>query len=551
MTAAHRGAANRKSALAMKNIVIYDTTLRDGMQGEGMHLSVPDMVFIAKLLDELGVGYIEGGWPGSNPRDAAFFDNIRGVPLKHAKLAAFGTTRRSGITCDEDPSIQAMLRAEVPAAALVGKAWQFQTTSALGISPAENLDIIEDSVRYMKQRTEEVLFDAEHFFDGFADDPEYAFSVLKAAVAGGADYLVLCDTNGGTMTDTIKRAVEKAVATFDTKIAVHTHNDAELAVANSIAAVEAGALMVQGTINGYGERCGNANLVSIIAGLELKQGMRCLPEGNISMLTHVSRTLDETLNLTPKTFQPYVGGSAFAHKGGIHANAIMKDRRTYEHIEPEKVGNRNRILVSDLSGKASVVMKAKQFGITLEPSDPAVPVVLDRLKALEAEGYQFEAADASFKLLVDEAKGQRPTYFVLHDIDIRVSMTDRSAHNAAINPTFDSLSEARIKLEIGGVFAETRASGEGPVNAIDQALRKLIDKFYPSLKKVQLLDYRVRVLSSKAGTGSVVRVLIRSGDGNESWGTVGVSTNIIEASWRAMVDSLEYQLVRDNVEPYV
>jgi 2-isopropylmalate synthase len=528
-------------------ILIYDTTLRDGMQGEGMYLSVSDMVAV-KLLDDLGVDYIEGGWPGSNPRDEAFFEKAKALTLKHAKLAAFGATRRSGVTCDDDPSIQALLRAEVPAAALVGKAWRFQATHALCISPEENLDIIRDSVRYVKSRVSEVFFDAEHFFDGYADDPEYALGALKAAQDGGADYLVLCDTNGGMMIDDIKTAVAKTISLFQCPVAIHTHNDAELAVAGSIAAVDAGARMVQGTINGYGERCGNANLISIIAGLELKKGYRCLPEGNLSMLTHVSHTFDEILNLTPMSAQPYVGGSAFAHKGGIHTNAVMKDKRTYEHIEPELVGNSNRILVSDLSGKASVVMKAKQFGITLEPSDPAVPVILNRLKELENQGYQFEAADASFKLLVDEAKGKRPTYFVLHDIDVRVSMTDRSTHNASLNPAFDSMSEARIKLEIGGVFAETRAVGDGPVNAIDQAL---IDKFYPSLKQVQLLDYRVRVLSSKEGTGSVVRVLTRSGDGNEIWGTVGVSHNIIEASWRAMVDALEYQLVRDNVEPYV
>ncbi len=532
-------------------VVIYDTTLRDGMQGEGMYLSAPDMLIVAKLLDDLGVDYIEGGWPGSNPRDAAFFDIAKGQRFNSAKLAAFGTTRRSGISCAEDPSIQAMLKAEVPVAALVGKSWRFQATEALGISPEENLEIIEDSIRYMKSRVDEVFFDSEHFFDGYADDPDYALATLKAAVSGGADYLVLCDTNGGTMTETIKAAVEKAKNLFSCPLGIHAHNDADLAVANSIAAIDSGAMMVQGTVNGYGERCGNANLISIIAALELKKKYTCLPNGNVSMLTHVSRTLDEILNLTPKSFQPYVGSSAFAHKGGIHANAVMKDRRTYEHIEPELVGNSNRILVSDLSGKASVVMKAKQFGIVLEPSDPAIPMVLNRLKELENQGYQFEAADASFKLLVDEAKGRRPSYFVLHDIDIRVSMTDRSARNVSVNPTFDSISEARIKLEIGGVFAETRAVGDGPVNAIDQALRKLIDKFYPSLKNVRLLDYRVRVLSSKEGTGSVVRVLIRSGDGNETWGTVGVSHNIIEASWRAMVDALEYQLVRDNVEPYV
>ena len=520
------------------------------MQGEGMHLSVEDELVVTRVLDDLGVAHIEGGWPGSNPRDAEYFEKAKKLSLKHAKLAAFGATRRAGLACDDDPSLQALLKAGVPAATLVGKGSIFQAENALRISTEENLELVFDSIRYMKSRVEEVLFDAEHFFDGYIEDPSYAMAVLKAAVDGGADWLVLCDTNGGTMPDVLGEAVASVKKTFDIPIGIHTHNDADMAVANSISGVLNGATMVQGTINGYGERCGNANLISVIAGLELKENMSCLPRGNLSKLTHVSRTLDEILNLTPRRNQPYVGGSAFAHKGGIHASAVMKDSRTYEHIEPASVGNQNRILVSDMSGKASVVMKARQFGIELDPKDEAIPTILERLKTLEAQGYQFEAADASFKLLVDEAKRQRPSYFKLHDIIVRVDLADRARDNPEVFSALESRSEARIKLEVGGVFAETTGEGIGPVQAIDQALRKLIDKFYPSLKEVELLDYRVRVLSSKEGTGSVVRVLIRSGDQKETWGTVGVSQNIIEASWRAMVDALEYQLVRDDVEPY-
>ncbi len=535
----------------MTKVAIYETTLRDGMQGEGMFLSVEDKLVVTEMLDDLGVAYIEGGWPGSNPRDETYFEKAATLSLKNAKLVPFGMTRRSGITCDDDPSMQALLKSGCATVTLFGKSWEFQATDVLGISVAENLEIVEDSVRYMKSKVDEVIFDAEHFFDGYADNPDYALKVLDAAMKGGADYLVLCDTNGGTLTEDVGLAVEKVVAAFAKPVGIHTHNDADTAVANSIAAVIKGATMVQGCMNGYGERCGNANLVSVMAGLELKRKYQCLPEGNLSRLTHVSRTLAEILNIAPIRSQPYVGRSAFAHKGGVHANAVMKTSRAYEHIEPEQVGNHNRILVSDLSGKASVVMKARQFGVEIDQNDPAVPEILLHLKALENMGYQFEAADASFKLLVDKAKGQRPSFFVLHDIDVRMVMTDGHGAGVLEGLQLKGETEARIKLEIGGVFAETRAKGDGPVHAMDQALRKLIDKFYPSLKKVELLDYRVRVLSSAEGTASMVRVLIRSGDGRQTWGTVGVSTNIIEASWIAMVDALEYQLVRDNVEPYV
>ena len=530
------------------DVAVYETTLRDGLQGEGLNLSVEDKLMLTGVLDDLGVSYIEGGWPGSNPRDQEYFSRVKKVTLKHSRLAAFGATRRAGKACDDDPSIQAMLTAETKVVTIVGKSWKFQATNALGISPEENLEIIEDSIRYLKSRVDEVVFDAEHFFDGYLEDADYALEVLSAATAGGADHLVLCDTNGGTMTHDVRRIVEHVLRKTERPLGIHTHNDAEMAVANTVTAVAAGVGMVQGTINGFGERCGNANLISVIPALELKLKKRCLPDGKLALLTHVSRTVDELTNRTPQSSQPYVGRSAFAHKGGIHANAVMKDRRTYEHIEPEAVGNRQRILVSDLSGRSSVVLKAREFGIDLEQDDPATPVILDRLKCLESKRYVFEAADASFKLLVDWAKGQRPKYFDLHDLDVTVDIaSDEESEKNAVNVQ----SKARIKLEIGGVVAEARATGQGPVHAIDQTLRKLIDKFYPSLKEVELLDYKVRVLSSSTGTGSVVRVLIRSGDHKEVWGTVGVSHNIIEASWQAMVDALEYQLIRDGVEPYL
>ncbi len=530
------------------NVSVYETTLRDGLQSEGMHLSLPDKLALTQLFDELGVAYIEGGWPGSNPRDEAYFQQVSKLDLKTSKIAAFGSTRRSGNKCEVDPSVQALLHADTAVVTVFGKAWRFQATHALGISPEENLALIWETVSYLKPRVHEVIFDAEHFFDGYADDPDYAIKVLATAKDGGADQLVLCDTNGGTLTPDVTRAVERVREEIDCLLGIHTHNDAELAVANSLAAVRAGVRVVQGTMNGYGERCGNANLVSIIPALELKQGCTCLPAGKLALLTHVAHTVDEIANRSPMQYQPYVGRSAFAHKAGIHANAVMKDRRTYEHIEPAAVGNRHRILVSDLSGKASVCLKAKEVGVDLSGDDAATEIVLNRLKYLESKGYQFEGADASFKLLVDQAMGYRPRYFTLHDLDVHVDLRNTEETERV---GLDEFASARIKLEVGGVVAEARAEGDGPVHAIDKTLRKLIDKFYPCLKKVCLLDYKVRVLSSGEGTAAVVRVLIRSGDGSDVWGTVGVSHNIIEASWQAMVDALEYKLVRDKVEPYL
>jgi 2-isopropylmalate synthase len=535
-------------------VLIYDTTLRDGTQGEGVALSIRDKVTIAQLMDETGISYIEGGWPGSNPRDEQFFEDIKKVKLAQAKVAAFGSTRRSGITCDVDPNIQSLLRAETPVVTIFGKTWRFQAEVALKISGEENLVLIEDSIRYLKDRTPEVIFDAEHFFDGYKDDPEYAIACLRAALRGGADWLTLCETNGGAMTHEVDAAVSHVIreltsGSHTAPIGIHTHNDCELGVANALAAVRAGANLVQGTVNGVGERCGNANLISIVANLCLKmtpagQKPPLNPE-QLKRLKHLSRTVDETANRAPWTQQPYVGQSAFAHKGGIHVDAIKKDSRTYEHVEPESVGNHRRILVSDLSGRSNVEMKAKELGIDLDPSSPDARRVVARLKQLEADGYEFESAGGSFKLLAMECMGQRPAYFALRALEVTTAFGDGEHGQAEAGTT-----RARIEIGVGEQVAYTSAVGDGPVHAIDTALRSLIDKFYPELSSVRLVDYKVRVLTSKEGTGSVVRVLIQSSDGDESWGTVGVSPNIIHASWAAMVDALEYKLIKHTVEPY-
>lgn len=526
------------------SVIIYDTSLRDGTQGEGVQMSVADKLAVARMLADLGVGYIEGGWPGSNPRDEQFFAEARALKLGKTKLTAFGATRRAGVPCENDVSIQSLLRAETPAVTIFGKAWKFQATAALRISPEANLDLIEDSVRYLKSHVDEVLFDAEHFFDGYADDQDYALAALAAAVRGGADYLVLCDTNGGSLPNFITSAVTDALSRFKVPVGIHAHNDSELAVANSLAAVVAGARMVQGTVNGTGERCGNANLISIIPALALKMHIECIPQEKLANLTRLSHTVDELSNRAPWAAQPYVGLSAFAHKGGVHVDAIKKDSRTYEHVEPELVGNHRRILISDLSGRANIELKAQQFGLDLDANSSQTREILTRLKDLENKGYQFEGAEASFKLVIDEATGKRPKYFTLQKLvvtsELDDSMFTTTAHSTA----------AHIKVMVGGVMAETSVVGEGPVHAMDLGLRQLIDKFYPSLKAVRLSDYKVRVMSSGDGTESVVRVLVQSTDGEETWGTVGVSQNIIQASWQALVDALDYKLVKDNVRPH-
>ncbi|MGD8862435.1 MAG: citramalate synthase [Myxococcales bacterium] len=526
-------------------VVLYDTSLRDGTQGEGVQLSVGDKLAIAQLIDSLGARYIEGGWPGSNPRDEAFFEEARKLKLENARLAAFGSTRRAGIKCEHDPNLQALVRAEVPCLTIFGKSWAFQATEALRISPEENLELIEDSIRYLKARADEVVFDAEHFFDGYADDPDYAMAALQAAVRGGADWLALCDTNGGALPDAIATAVQHALQQCAAPVAIHTHNDGELAVANSLSAVRAGATMVQGTINGTGERCGNANLVSIIPALKLKMGIDCVSDEQLAQLRHVARAVDEISNRVPWAAQPYVGRSAFAHKGGVHVDAVKKNSRTYEHIDPELVGNSRRILLSDLSGRANVHLKAREMGLDLDPKGPETKRILDKLKELENGGYQFESAGASFKLFVMECLEQRPAYFELRDLEVHITFGEGDHGHAARGTT-----RTRIEIGVGDEVAYTSARGDGPVHAMDAGLRSLIDRFYPQLKDVRLIDYKVRVLQSGDGTESVVRVLVQSTDGEEVWSTVGVSENIIHASWEALVDALEYKLVKDGVKPY-
>lgn len=520
------------------NVTLYDTTLRDGTQGEDTQISVRDKLQATELLDELGVSYIEGGWPGSNPRDESYFADAKKLSLKNAKLTAFGATRRAGLKCADDPSLQALIRSEVPVLTIFGKCWGFQAREALRITEEENLELIGDTVAFLKGYADEVIFDAEHFFDGYAEDAGYAMKALRAAESGGADCLALCDTNGGTLPDDLEAAVTHVVAQMQRPIGIHTHNDSELAVANALAAVRAGASMVQGTVNGYGERCGNANLISIIPALKLKMGIACVTDGQLARLRMVARTIDELANRTPIASQAYVGRSAFAHKGGVHVDAVKKNPRTYEHIEPEKVGNVRRILLSDLSGKANIELKARELGVDLDAKSPETKRILEQLKSLENRGYQFESAGASFKLVVERAVGTRPEFFKLRDLQVHVGFGDKHPE------TQDGETSVHIEIAVGEQIAFTTAIGNGPVHAMDKALRSLLDKFYPELDGMRLVDYKVRVLTSGDGTGSVVRVLIQSADQNEVWGTVGVSPNIIHASWDALLDAVTYKLMK-------
>jgi 2-isopropylmalate synthase len=521
-------------------VKIYDTTLRDGTQGEGVAFSMEDKVRIACRLDAIGIHYIEGGWPGSNPKDMRFFRRIQDVPLKQARLAAFSMTRRAGGTAESDPNMQALLEAGTPVATIVGKAWDFHVTHALGTTLPENLAMIEDTVEYLRPRMEEVLFDAEHFFDGFRANREYALAALRAAEAAGAAWLVLCDTNGGTLPADLVAIIREVKAQMRRPLGIHVHNDAECAVANSIAAVAEGVGQVQGTINGYGERCGNANLISVIPNLTLKMGVDCIPENNLRELRDLSRFVSELANRTPWTAQPYVGDSAFAHKGGMHVSAVQRHPETYEHIDPAAVGNHRRVLVSELAGKSNILWKAREYGIDLSRETPDSRRILDRLKELEDEGFQFEGAEASFELLMERALGRERRYF---DLDAYRVIVEEEGGDG------EPVAEATVRLRVKDISEHTAAAGNGPVNALDHALRKALEEFYPSLKEMRLLDYKVRILDESKGTAAKTRVLITSGDGEETWGTVGVADNIIEASWRALVDSIEYKLRRDERRP--
>ncbi|PMQ01323.1 MAG: citramalate synthase [Dictyoglomus sp. NZ13-RE01] len=519
----------------MSKIYIYDTTLRDGAQSERISFSLEDKIRIAEKLDEFGVDYIEGGWPGSNPKDLNFFKRIKEVPLKHAKITAFGSTRRVKNAPEDDPNLKSLLDSDTPVVTIFGKSWDFHVTEILKTTLDNNLQIIYDSIKYLKAHNKEVIYDAEHFFDGYKSDPSYAIATLESAVEGGADWIVLADTNGGSLPWEIQEAIRKVKEKIKVPIGIHTHNDSELAVANSIVAVMEGATQVQGTINGYGERCGNANLCSIIPILQLKMGFTVIPEENLAKLTELSHWVSEVANLPPEPWAPFVGRSAFAHKGGVHVNAILKNPRSYEHINPEKVGNKRRILVSELSGTSTIVSKAKEFNIDIDRESPLAKIILDKVTELENEGYYFEGAEASFELLVRKTLGEEIKLFDL--IGLRVIVEKIGEHG-------ETTTEATLKLKVKDEIVHVAAEGNGPVNALDSALRKALAQFYPKLKDIQLSDFKVRVINGTSGTGAKVRVLIDSTDvSGKNWSTVGVSTNIIEASWKALVESLEYGLL--------
>ncbi|CAM4207298.1 citramalate synthase [Paenibacillus macerans] len=516
-----------------KALSIFDTTLRDGTQGEGISLSADDKLKIAGKLDQLGVHYIEGGIPGSNSKDIEFFKRVKELKLQ-AKITAFGSTRRKDSLAEHDANLKRMIESGVPAATLVGKSWDFHVHTALQTTLEENLAMIYDSIAYLKRQGLEVIFDAEHFFDGYKNNPEYALSVMRKAEEAGADWLVMCDTNGGTMPHEVHDIVSVLAGTITgSQLGIHTHNDCELAVANSLSAVRAGATQIQGTMNGYGERCGNANLCSIIPNLQLKLGYQVLEPEQLKQLTNTARYISEIANVHMPVNQPYVGTAAFAHKGGIHVSAILRDSRTYEHIEPELVGNRQRVLVSELAGQSNIVSKAQEMGIDFDPENESTRAVISKIKELEHQGYQFEGADASLELLLRQASGELKELFVFESFKMLVEKT-------ADRPV---VSEAFVKLNIDGASVYTAAEGNGPVNALDNALRKALISYYPGLKDMHLSDYKVRVLDDKDATASKVRVLIESKDFTNSWNTVGVSSNVIEASWEALVDSIRYALL--------
>jgi 2-isopropylmalate synthase len=520
-------------------IQVYDTTLRDGCQAEDIAFTVEDKVRIAERLDDFGAHYIEGGWPSSNPRDEAFFKAAKTLPLRRARIAAFGATRRAGVKASADHNLKMLLRAETPVITIFGKTWDLHVRDDLRIPQEENLEVIFDSVRFLKRHVDEVIFDAEHFFDGFAANPTFALECCRVAAEGGANLICLCDTNGGRLPGQIAEGVDAVARAVGVPLGIHCHNDSELAVANSLVAVEHGAIQVQGTINGIGERCGNANLCSIVANLQLKLGAKVVTQAQLKHLRELSHFVWELANVEPNKRQAYVGLSAFAHKGGVHVSAVQKNPLTYEHIDPTLVGNAQRVLVSDLSGQSNILYKAREFGLDTEEMKPSARKVLAEVKERENQGFQFEGAEASLELLMQRGmNGEKVRNFRL--IGFRVIDEKR-------NENEPPLAEATIMIEgPDGSIEHTAATGNGPVNAVDNALRKALVKFYPQIEEVKLLDYKVRVLGTGEGTEAVVRVLVESGDGEDRWGTVGVSPNVIEASWQALCDSIDYKLYKDR-----
>ena len=513
-------------------VKIYDTTLRDGTQGEGISFSVTDKLLIAQKLDAFGVDYIEGGFPGSNPRDITFFQEAKNLKLKHARLAAFGSTRRAGAKADEDAQLRTLLESGMPVMTIVGKTWTLHVTEILRTTLEENLAMIEDSARYLVAQGREVIYDAEHYFDGYKSDPDYALRTLAAALRGGASNLTLCDTNGGTLVDEFKDIVGRAVKEFGAdKVGVHCHNDGGLGVALTLAGVGAGATLVQGTMNGYGERVGNANMATVLPNLCLKMDRTARCAVNLTQLRDLSLFFDELANLRPDPKAPFVGQSAFAHKGGLHANAAQKVARSYEHIDPALVGNRTRVLVSDMAGRSSLALKAKELGLELDEKRPEMKGLIEELKEREFRGYEYEAADASFRLLVEKHLGQRRAFFEVESYRVMVER-----HGA------DLWSEATVKLTVAGESIHTVAEDTGPIGALDKALRLALEKTFPQIRSVALRDYKVRILENTGNTSARTRVLIESGDGAQIWGTVGVSDNIIDASWEALRESVEFKL---------
>jgi len=520
-----------------RRILLYDTTLRDGSQGEDVSFSVEDKVKIAKKLDEMGFHYLEGGWPGSNPKDARFFKTMAfGSPLRFTKIAAFGSTHKKGLSPDEDPNLIALLETGVKVVTIFGKSWDLHATQILETTPEENRELISDTVSFLKSKGLEVIYDAEHFFDGYKRNQAYAISTIEAAARSGADYVVLCDTNGGTLPHEVQEIVSQVRKLIHLPLGIHAHNDCGLAVANSISAVRAGVEMVQGTINGYGERCGNADLVTLIGVLQLKMGYECIPEEMLGKLSNLSKFVNEVANLSPSKNQPFVGKSAFAHKGGVHVSAVLKNPAAYEHIPPEKVGNVRRVLVSDLSGKGNVLYKAGELGIELNKYDVQVQEVVKKIKELEDKGYQFEAAEGSLELLIRKTLGEFQEPFGLEAFRVTIEKDKNK----------DSTSHATIKVSVGTDEEITAAEGDGPVNALDNALRKALSRFYPQVQNMKLVDFKVRVINGDKGTAARVLVLIDSSDGEDVWTTVGASENVIEASWHALVDSVQYKLLKDK-----
>ncbi|MFH1824274.1 MAG: citramalate synthase [Candidatus Firestonebacteria bacterium] len=519
----------------MKEIKLYDTTLRDGMQGEGIVFSLEDKIKIVKKIDEIGIHYIEGGWPGSNPKDVEFFKEIRSVKLKNAKIVAFGSTRKVKNLSKDDENLKALVKSGTSIVTIFGKTWDLHVHETLRTTLNENLNLIKDSIKFIKDNNIKVFYDAEHFFDGFRANKEYAIKTLKAAEESGVDYIILCDTNGGTLPFEIRDIIEEVKKYVNLPLGMHAHNDSDVAVANTLIAVQCGVSMVQGTINGYGERCGNANLCSVIPDLQVKMGYMCLPSNKLKELTSLSVYISEVANLKPQNNIPFVGYSAFAHKGGIHVDAVKKNPKSYEHINPGEVGNKRRILISELSGISNITHKAMEFNIELKKESTETSEVLKKIKELENQGYSFENAEASFELLM---KKTMKTYKPFFDLEgFRVIVENRNGK---------LVSEATIKIKVKGVFEHTASEGNGPIDALNNALRKALEEFYPSVKSVHLRDFKVRILDPDAATRAMTRVIIESTDGKDVWNTIGVSENIIEASWYALVDSLEYKLIKDG-----